>query len=247
MENFISFGATLKAAREAKGLTIAQLAEKTRIMSTIIDELEHDDFHRLPAPIYGRGFIRLYCETVGIDAKPLIAEYMEIVNGNRTTTIRERNEAPQPLPTSAQPIAPAKESVAPTATEPPIPQTSPFEQKPIEPPAPQKIEQHDLLGGAPDRFEPPRFTSYSEPIADRFEDLSTKGPIYLRWALLGIAGLLILWALFAGIGALYRATSTPAEKTVEPKTVETLPPPSTADASTAAPRKPIKIPPLYMK
>lgn len=89
----IEFGKTLRDARENKGMTIGQVAEITRMAPTTIEELEAEDFSRIAAPIYGRGFVKLYCEAVGIDAKPLVAEFMEIYNGNRDVGIRERTVA----------------------------------------------------------------------------------------------------------------------------------------------------------
>ena len=99
----IEFGRTLREAREAKGLSISQIAETTRIMHSIIDGLENENFSGIPAPIYGRGFVKLYCEAVGLDPKPMIAEFMEIYNGNRDVNIKERprSTAPEPAPEPA--------------------------------------------------------------------------------------------------------------------------------------------------
>lgn len=115
----IEFGNTLRAAREAKGYTVAQIAETTHLAPASIEDLEREDFTRIPAPIYGRGFVKLYCEAVGLDPKPLVAEFMEIYNGNHDTTIRER------------PIAGAPKPETPAAPEPPI------QKSPIPPPEPQ--------------------------------------------------------------------------------------------------------------
>ena len=79
----MSFGQTFRTAREAKGLTLAQVAAKTRILVQIITDMENEDFHRIPAPIYGRGFVRLYAECVDLDPTPLIHEFMEIFEGRR--------------------------------------------------------------------------------------------------------------------------------------------------------------------
>ena len=64
----IEFGKTLRAAREAKGYTVSQLAEATRLMHQVVEDLENENFTRIPAPIYGRGFVKLYCEAVGLDS-----------------------------------------------------------------------------------------------------------------------------------------------------------------------------------
>ena len=77
------FGETLRKAREAKGLTTSQVAEKTRILVQIIDAMEKEDFSRIKAAIYGRGFVKLICECLEIDPKPLVAEFMDIYEGRR--------------------------------------------------------------------------------------------------------------------------------------------------------------------
>ena len=52
----MSFGETLRTAREAKGLTTSQLAAATRILVQVIEGLEKENFKRIPAAIYGRGW-----------------------------------------------------------------------------------------------------------------------------------------------------------------------------------------------
>ena len=103
----IEFGNTLRQAREQKGLTTRQIAETTHMMVQLVEDLENERFSRIAAPIYGRGFVKLYCEAVGIDPKPLVAEFMEIFNGNREPTIRRRDEAPAAAPAPAPAPAPA--------------------------------------------------------------------------------------------------------------------------------------------
>ena len=87
-------GKTLRQAREEKGLTISQVAEATRMMTQIIEDLEREDFRRIAAPIYGRGFIKLYAEYLGLDPEPLIQEFIEIYTGSRPPQIVRRTEAP---------------------------------------------------------------------------------------------------------------------------------------------------------
>jgi len=99
----IEFGKTLREAREAKGLTVAQLAEMTHMTASRVEELERENFAGIPAAIYGRGFVRLYCHAVGLDPKPLSDEFTEIFNGNRDTEIRER--VPDPAPEASEPTS----------------------------------------------------------------------------------------------------------------------------------------------
>lgn len=96
----IEFGKTLQSAREAAGLTVAQLAERTHMAPSRIEELEAEDFAKIPAAIYGRGFVRLYCEAVGLDPKPLSDEFTAIFDGSRDLEIRERE--PDDIQTEAE-------------------------------------------------------------------------------------------------------------------------------------------------
>lgn len=77
----MEFGKTLRAAREAKGYTVSQLAEVTHLLPQIVEGLENEDFSRIVAPIYGRGFVKLYCEAVGLEAKPMVDAFMAAFTG----------------------------------------------------------------------------------------------------------------------------------------------------------------------
>lgn len=65
-------GTTLRDARLERGLSIDEVARATRISSRFLVALEEDDYDELPAPVYVRGFLRLYAEQVGLDAEALI-------------------------------------------------------------------------------------------------------------------------------------------------------------------------------
>lgn len=69
-----SVGQTLREAREAKGLTLKDIQESTKIQPHYLKAIEEDRFDRLPGHFYTRAFIRTYAEHVGIDPKPLLAE-----------------------------------------------------------------------------------------------------------------------------------------------------------------------------
>ncbi len=99
----MALGSILKEARERKGLTTQQVAETTRMMVQIVEDLEREDFRKIAAPLYGRGFIKLYAECVGVDQEPLVAEFIEIFTGKRPPQILRRAipVAPAPAPTLA--------------------------------------------------------------------------------------------------------------------------------------------------
>ena len=109
------FGETIRKAREAKGLTTSQIAEKTHILVQIINAMEHEDFKQIKAAIYGRGFVKLICECLEIDPKPLVAEFMDIYEGRRPPVSSDAflPKAP-PAPSPAEPARRPEPEFAPS-------------------------------------------------------------------------------------------------------------------------------------
>lgn len=70
-----SIGQILKAARERRQISISDVAVATRMTSTFVKAIEANDFDALVAPIYARGFIKLYAECVGLDPMPLLKQF----------------------------------------------------------------------------------------------------------------------------------------------------------------------------
>jgi cytoskeleton protein RodZ len=58
-------GARLRSARERKGLTVLQAAEKLHVDPRVLDALEAGDFASLGADVYVRGHLRRYAELIG--------------------------------------------------------------------------------------------------------------------------------------------------------------------------------------
>ncbi len=65
----------LKAEREARGLSLHDVFERTRVSLVNLEAVEQEDFDRLPPPVYARNFIRKYAHAVGIDEKPILDRY----------------------------------------------------------------------------------------------------------------------------------------------------------------------------
>ena len=68
-------GPELRAARTRLGLTVDQLAERTRIRPHVIESIEVDDFVPCGGDFYARGHLRTLCRVLGIDVTPLLAAY----------------------------------------------------------------------------------------------------------------------------------------------------------------------------
>jgi len=65
--------ARLRGAREARGLTIADIAARTRITVRHVEAIDRGDFAALPGRPYVLGFVRNYARVVGLDEGDLAA------------------------------------------------------------------------------------------------------------------------------------------------------------------------------
>ena len=70
-----SIGQILKAARERRQISIADVVMATKMTSTFVKAIEANNFNALVAPVYARGFIKLYAECVGLDPMPLQKQF----------------------------------------------------------------------------------------------------------------------------------------------------------------------------
>lgn len=70
-------GTRLRAAREKKGLTLLQAAERLHLDSRILEWLEAENFAALGAPVYARGHLRHYAELVDESPAQLQELYAE--------------------------------------------------------------------------------------------------------------------------------------------------------------------------
>ena len=70
-------GPELAAARTRLGLSVDQLAERTRIRPHVIEAVEVDDFEPCGGDFYARGHLRTLARVLGVDVAPLLASYAE--------------------------------------------------------------------------------------------------------------------------------------------------------------------------
>ncbi|GMM93458.1 helix-turn-helix domain-containing protein [Qipengyuania sp. MTN3-11] len=83
-------GERLKAAREARGLEIAQVAAETRIPERHLLSIENGDFDRLPSRTYAIGFTRTYARLLELDEK----ELLDAVRAELAASNPERRASP---------------------------------------------------------------------------------------------------------------------------------------------------------
>lgn len=75
-------GERLRDAREAQGMSLAEIAERTRVPIRHLEGIENSDFSALPSPTYAVGFAKAYARVVGLDEALIGRE----VRGQRTAT-----------------------------------------------------------------------------------------------------------------------------------------------------------------
>ena len=66
-------GELLRSTREAKGVSLEQAEEATRIRRRYLEALEAEDFEQMPAEVYVRGFLRNYALYLGLDPEEMLA------------------------------------------------------------------------------------------------------------------------------------------------------------------------------
>ena len=67
-------GDRLRDARESRGLSLAEVAARTRVPQRHLEALEVGDYAALPSPTYAMGFGKAYARAVGMDEVGLAAD-----------------------------------------------------------------------------------------------------------------------------------------------------------------------------
>jgi len=72
-------GASLAAARDARGLSLADAERLTNIRGKYLSALEANDYDALPGRTYARAFLRSYAAALGLQADTFVAEFEGVV------------------------------------------------------------------------------------------------------------------------------------------------------------------------
>ncbi len=72
-----SVGEFFRQVRETKGLTVDEVASKTRIRSDFVKALEDGNFAKLPDQVFARGFVRSYARSLGLDEEDAIHRFVQ--------------------------------------------------------------------------------------------------------------------------------------------------------------------------
>lgn len=74
-----SFGRFLRAEREARGVSIEDLATVTKIGRQVLIDLEADHFESLPPPVFLKGFVRTIARTLALPQKEVVERFDEFM------------------------------------------------------------------------------------------------------------------------------------------------------------------------
>src|SRR5258707_2759941 len=72
----VDFGARMRQAREQRGVSLRQIAERTKISVSQLEALERNDISRLPGGIFSRAFVRSYAAEIGVDPEQTVREFL---------------------------------------------------------------------------------------------------------------------------------------------------------------------------
>lgn len=70
-----SLGSKLREERESQKISLEDLASATKIQQRYLNYLELEQYEKLPADIYVRGFLIKYATYLGLDFQPIIEQY----------------------------------------------------------------------------------------------------------------------------------------------------------------------------
>lgn len=97
------FVARLREQREQRQVSIATIAETTKILPALLEGLENGDVTRWPSGLYRRSFIRAYAAGIGLDPEPIVREFLQHFPDPEEGAAS--GLPPTPPPTSATPRA----------------------------------------------------------------------------------------------------------------------------------------------
>lgn len=70
------FGGRMRRAREARGVSLRQIADSTKLSMAALEALERNDISRLPGGIFSRGFVRSYAAEIGMDPEASVRDFI---------------------------------------------------------------------------------------------------------------------------------------------------------------------------
>lgn len=81
----ISCGAYLRNVREQKGITLEKASQDSKIVRTLLEAIEQDNYQKLPPPVYLKGLIKKYAHYLHLDEEKILDFYQKS-NGRKLSS-----------------------------------------------------------------------------------------------------------------------------------------------------------------
>lgn len=91
-------GERLAEARRARGVSLDEIARELHLDGTKVRALEQNDFARLGAPVFIKGYLRKYASLVGLSGDAVLADYERLNPSTSPPIIRLRTQPKQGTP-----------------------------------------------------------------------------------------------------------------------------------------------------
>jgi cytoskeleton protein RodZ len=89
-----ALGEEFRSAREARSLSLSDVAERLHIRSVYLAAIEDEDWHVIGAPVYVRGFMRTYARFLGLDPEAAVARFAATIPAGTPAASTPRQAAP---------------------------------------------------------------------------------------------------------------------------------------------------------
>ena len=77
-----ALGRALQRAREAKGLSLEGIAQRTKVAPHVLAAIDRGALTEIPGGLFARSYIRAYAREVGLDGEHLIREHVESIESD---------------------------------------------------------------------------------------------------------------------------------------------------------------------
>lgn len=93
-------GRMVAVARESKGISQADLAQRLRLDTKFIRHVELDNFEQLPGPTFVKGYLRSIANELGLEIEPVLEAYRSFANEKDEPTLSDFESRPPPQASS---------------------------------------------------------------------------------------------------------------------------------------------------
>jgi transcriptional regulator with XRE-family HTH domain len=76
-------GGRLREARERRGWSLHDAAERTKLSTEVLKAIESNEFDRLPAGMYRKAYVRMLAAEVGLNPGEIAAQYSRLIDPPR--------------------------------------------------------------------------------------------------------------------------------------------------------------------